>query len=68
MAQIRVVYDQANSGKVEFKTTPESGNNHLVYLFNPLQLIVNGDGANTTDWIDTDLDGLADNWSNIMNP
>lgn len=29
--------------------------------------VVNGGGSDTTDWIDTNTDGLGDNWSKVNN-
>ena len=62
MALLRVVFNGADSNKVEFKITPESGNNHLVYLVPTTgSLIWNADGTNQTDWTNP-TEGAAQYW------
>ena len=70
MALLKVVFHPPTNNEVEFKVLPESGNNHLVYLFGEIipsgdSLLPNSDGPGKTDWLVTGMSGepnLADYW------
>lgn len=66
MARYRVVlkYSGTSFHEVEMKVDAETVSDHLVYMFDPiLTLVPNGDGTGTTDWVDTNVDGLGDDWT-----
>lgn len=51
---------------VAMEVSAFSGNKHKIYLFDPsLQLIRNGGGVGTTDWVDP-IYGVANIWEIIQ--
>lgn len=63
MATLYPIITDTNKIVVDWRVM--SGDTHKVWLLGGdygSNIIINGGGDNTTDWVDTNADGLANNW------
>lgn len=69
MAQGKLILDLMNgvgTPRPTSETTPYTGNWYKLYFETNNQLVLNGDGSGTTDFINP-TDGLAQYWNQLVN-
>lgn len=67
MSRSAVVLKQSSPDNPTIEPSPFTGEQHRIYLLTGCtasgNLVTNSGAAGTTDWVDSNSDGLADDWS-----